>query len=241
MNLMLIKPNDFVDENLVEISDFRFEHIKKILKLKISDTIKTGVLNGKIGAGKITKIDEKSVKLEILLDKEPPPINPSILFCALPRPKVFRRVLLNAVCFGVKEIHFFQAFKVEKSYWQSPFLSQDSINKIVENALMQSVDTILPEIYFHRLFKNFVEDVFYKKTQKFPCFVFHPTAENLRIFDCNSKKCGFVIGPEGGFTYYEIELFLKNNAKIASLGDRILRVEQAVCSVLGFNYSGNLQ
>jgi len=238
---MLLKPNDFVAENLVEISDFRFEHIKKILKPKIGDTLKTGISNGKIGTGKITKIDEESVNLEILLDKEPPPANPSILFCALPRPKVFRRVLLDAVCFGVKEIHFFQAFKVEKSYWQSPFLSRDSINETVENALMQAVDTILPEICFHRLFKNFVEDVFAEKAQNFPCFVFHPTTEFLRKFDCNSKKQGFVIGSEGGFTDYEIGMFVKNNAKTASLGGRILRVEQAVCSVLGLNYSGNLQ
>jgi RsmE family RNA methyltransferase len=233
MNLILLKPDDFIAENLVEISDFRFEHIKKTLKSKRGDFLKTGLLNDKIGAGKITKIDEKRLEMECVFDKNPPLPNPATLFCALPRPKVFRRVLLNAVCFGVKEIHFFQAFKVEKSYWQSPFLSPDSINRMVEDALSQAVDTVLPQVCFHKLFKIFVEDALAKKVKNQPCFVFHPSENAPRFSPDKNEKRYLVIGPEGGFTDYEIGLFAKNNAEIVSLGERILRVEQAVCGVLG--------
>jgi len=229
MNLILIKPTDFITENIVEISDFRFEHIKNVLKLKNKDNLKVGLINNKIGNGTICEIGEKSVNFEINLDKNPPKENSAILFCALPRPKVFRRVLLNAVCFGVKEIHFFQSYKVEKSYWQSPFLQEDSINKIIENGLSQAVDTIVPKIYFHKQFKPFVEDIFAEIAKNQNCFVFHPVVGANIIRPPHS---GVVIGPEGGFTDYEIELFTKNNAKIASLGERILRVEQAVCAII---------
>ena len=233
MNLILLKNDDFISENIAQLSDFRFEHIKKILKLSVEENIKIGLLNKKIGDGKIMEIDEKSVKFQTNFYKEPPEKNPAILFCALPRPKVFRRVLLNAVTFGVKEIHFFQAFKVEKSYWQSPFLSQNSINEIVENALMQSVDTILPQVYFHKFFKVFVEDVFMQKTKNIPNFVFHPSENSQKFNVCKNENCCITIGPEGGFSDYEVETFLKFGAKIVNLGERILRVEQAVGAILG--------
>lgn len=253
MNLILLKPSDFISENVAEISDFRFEHIKNVLKAKNGNFLKIGLINDKIGFGKICEVSESSVKLETVFDKNPPKTNPTILFCALPRPKVFRRVLLNAVCFGVKEIHFFQAYKVEKSYWQSPFLHENSINEIIENGLSQAVDTIVPKIYFHKQFKIFVEDVFAEIAKKYPCVVFHP-CENTDNFSLDkiiptpaaavvthtaseqlcqaAKNYGIVIGPEGGFTDYEIGLLKKNNAKIADLGERILRVEQAVCATL---------
>ncbi|MCL2845048.1 MAG: 16S rRNA (uracil(1498)-N(3))-methyltransferase [Chitinivibrionia bacterium] len=252
MNLILIKPSDYIAENIAEISDFRFEHIKVVLKVQIGAILKIGELNGKIGTGKIVQICDKSVKLETVFDKNPPAKNSATLFCALPRPKVFRRVLLNAVCFGVKEIHFFQSFKVEKSYWQSPFLSQKSLDEIVENALMQAVDTVFPKIYFHKSFKIFVEDIFAEKAKSFPCVVFHPSDDvgaycirpNCAKIEgvCNTPlQRGVVIGPEGGFTDYEIDMFLKNNAKIASLGERILRVEQAVSVVLSQFNCDNLK
>jgi len=242
MNLILIKESDFTAENLVEISDFRFEHIKNVLKAQNGATLKIGLVNGKIGTGNIISVSGNNAIVETAFDRNPPAKNPATLFCALPRPKVFRRVLLNAVCFGVKEIHFFQAFKVEKSYWQSPFLSPDSIDKTVENALMQAIDTVSPQIYFHKSFKIFVEDVFAPKAQEFPCTAFHPTdgiKKTSPPLDATGAKHGFVIGPEGGFTDYEIDMFLKNNAQSASLGERILRVEQAVCAVLSSGYSGN--
>ena len=236
MNLILLKPSDFISENVVQINDFRFEHIKNVLKLKNGDFLKIGLLNDKIGTGKICEIGENFVEFSVILDKNPPRANPATLFCALPRPKVFRRVLLNAVCFGVKEIHFFHSYKVEKSYWQTPFLSEKSINEIVENGLSQAVDTVVPKIYFHKQFKIFAEDVFAEIAKKQPCFVFHPVgaaAEPQQLEkDCRSHSRGVVIGTEGGFTDYEIELLVKNNAQIVSLGERILRVEQAVCAVL---------
>ena len=36
-----------------------------------------------------------------------------------------------------------------------------------------------------------------------------------------------IIGPEGGFSYKEIELAKNSNVSILSLGDRILRTETA--------------
>ena len=48
------------------------------------------------------------------------------------------------------------------------------------------------------------------------------------------KKVAIMIGAEGGFSQKEIDMLKQSNAKIVSLGDRILRTETAsiVCSGL---------
>ena len=55
---------------------------------------------------------------------------------------------------GVKEFHFIGTFKVEKSYWDSPFLEPDFLNQEMRLALEQCVDTVPWQIHFHRFFFN---------------------------------------------------------------------------------------
>jgi RsmE family RNA methyltransferase len=45
--------------------------------------------------------------------------------------------------------------------------------------------------------------------------------------------CTVVVGPEGGFIPYEVELLQKNGCQAMSLGNRILRTETAVSHILG--------
>ena len=57
----------------------------------------------------------------------------------------------------------------------------------------------------------------------------------------SSKKILVVIGPEGGFSSDEINIFKKYNATIVSLGKRILRTETAALAVLSIiNYEFGL-
>ena len=49
----------------------------------------------------------------------------------------------------------------------------------------------------------------------------------------NVKSVGIFIGPEGGFEKQEIEKTLKADAKIISLGKRILRTETAAITAVG--------
>ena len=58
------------------------------------------------------------------------------------------------------------------------------------------------------------------------------TAEALSQLE-NVKSVGVFIGPEGGFEKAEIEKALQNNAKIISLGKRILRTETAAVTAVG--------
>ena len=65
-----------------------------------------------------------------------------------------------------------------------------------------------------------------------PAFVAHPYAEQLMPVAIN-QSCVLVIGPEGGFIPFEIDLLQQNGCQPASLGNRILRTETAVASIIG--------
>ena len=53
----------------------------------------------------------------------------------------------------------------------------------------------------------------------------HPAGEELRV--------DLLIGPEGGFIPFELELFRECGFEFVGLGARILRVETAVVALLG--------
>lgn len=55
----------------------------------------------------------------------------------------------------------------------------------------------------------------------------------LNSLENKPKKILYIIGPEGGFTEEEIEFLKKQNAKIVTLGNRILRAETASVVVGG--------
>ncbi len=74
-----------------------------------------------------------------------------------------------------------------------------------------------------------LEDVL---NQDFPCFAFHPKGDTFTIEHTqNFSPLGVFIGPEGGWTDREIFLMKKNNIKIYSLGDKVLRAETASIAV----------
>lgn len=43
------------------------------------------------------------------------------LIVALPRPKVLRRLIMDAVTMGVQQMILIHSYRVDKSYWQTPF------------------------------------------------------------------------------------------------------------------------
>ncbi|OUS12785.1 16S rRNA (uracil(1498)-N(3))-methyltransferase [Gammaproteobacteria bacterium 53_120_T64] len=231
MNLLLLRPDDFIKPSQVQIRGRRLRHINKTLKAKTGDFLKAGLLNGKIGRAEILCLNQEVADLRVDLTEQPPPPLALNLILALPRPKMLRRILQAATSLGIKQIHLIGSWRVEKSYWQSPFLEADKIHQQLILGLEQAMDTQLPEVHLHPYFKPFVEDKLDAIAGDTTRLVAHPVAA-ASLPTTQLASLTLAIGPEGGFIPYEIEKLTELGFSAVSLGPRILTVEVAVSSLV---------
>lgn len=243
MNMLLCR-----NEQLVKLSDTqmqcvvddarRVEHIKNILKLKSGDICKVGLVNQGCFNGRINSVSNSQVVVDFeLADMEKAPAKmPLTLFIAMQRPNTLKKVIHCAITMGVEKICFFGSYKVEKSYWQSSVLQEKNLQFEIDLALEQCKDPIEPEITFCRYFKNFTEDILMPFQSENPVFVAHPAGEpsnvSAHLASGSCQKCGLVVGPEGGFTDYEVGRLQEMGLHLLSLGDRVLRTEFALAALL---------
>lgn len=209
----------------------QLQHIKQHLNVGLGDTLKVGIRSGQRYLTQITALSDQRIELQPISSQPPATKLPITLIVAMPRPKVLRRLIMDSVSLGVEKIVLLHSYRVDKSYWQSPFLQK--LDDYVTLGLEQAGDTIAPEIEIFKRFKPFVEDILprYLSPER-PAFVAHPYAESIMPFACD-HGCTVIIGPEGGFIPYEVELLEKNGVQAVSLGQRILRTETAISYILG--------
>lgn len=231
MNLLLLHPDDFISSDRVQIRGRRLQHLNKVIKAKPGDSLKAGLLNGEIGKAETLTVNKDVAELRVELGDAPPLALPITLILALPRPKMLRRILQASTSLGIKQIHLIGSWRVEKSYWQSPFLAADKIHEQLILGLEQAIDTQLPEVHLHPLFKPFVEDELDAIAGSSTRLVAHPNA-TAGIGLAPLSTLTLAIGPEGGFIPYEIEKFAELGFSAVSLGPRILTVEVAVSSLI---------
>ena len=231
MNLLLIDPIN-INNNQTVICETKSWHILNILKLQQGDKIRVGIINGEMGTGKILSTASGRVTIEIDCSIKAPRHPEIQLILAMPRPKVLRRILKCISSTGIKSIYLINCLKVEKSYWQTPLLAQANVNKALISGLEQSVDTILPKIHLRRLFKPFVEDELSGIAQSTEKLIAHPNAKNPCPASLKNSMT-IVIGPEGGFSEYEVTKFEEIDFMRVNIGQRILSVETAVPYILG--------
>ena len=232
MNLIILSKSDFIeDTERVHIRDHRLDHIRNVNKPSVGDELRVGLINGKIGCGKITSIEEGKIEMDVVLDREPPvPLQLTLIF-SMVRPRVFKRVLTQVTAMGIKKIIVINSYRVEKSFWKSPVLEEESLNKYLIRGLEQGQDTIVPEILIRPLFKPFVEDELPDIIKGTHPFVAHPYASKQCPYNIGNPVT-LAVGPEGGFISYEVEKLIECGFSAVHLGERTLHVESAISGLI---------
>ncbi len=232
MNLLLFASDELASDGLVRVTDRRLDHLRQVHGKSAGETVRVGVINGHMGEAEIVSLDAEVAVLRPELNTPPPKKLPLSLIVALPRPKMLRRILRTTAELGVAELHLVNSYRVEKSYWQTPVLESAVIRDYLLQGLEQARDTVLPKVSCHRRFKPFVEDELPQLTTDRLALLAHPGDYPAcpRGLD---EKALLVIGPEGGFIPYEVDKLEQAGCTTVSLGPRILRVENAVTSLLG--------
>ena len=235
MNIVLLDPCQTESEIWTISAKRQLEHLRTHVDIQVGDSLKVGIREGKRYLTEIVEITEQAIKLKSIKEELVPEKLPVTLIVAMPRPKVLRRLIMDSVTLGVEKIILLHSYRVDKSYWQTPFLQQ--LDQYVTLGLEQAGDTIAPKIEIYKRFKPFVEDVLPSLiTAECPAYVAHPYADMQMPFAID-HPCSIVIGPEGGFIPYEVDLLIKNGCQAGSLGNRIIRTETVIAYVLGRLFS----
>ena len=231
MNIVLLQAEDWLGDRMAVLRDRRAVHLRRVLKVAVGDSIRVGQLGGLCGRAVIEAFDASGVRLRVELSEPPPARHRFDIALALPRPKMLRRILRQCAEFGVADLHLIHSARVEKSYWQSPLLQPERLQEALLMGLERSRDTIAPRVHLHRRFRPFVEDQLPGICAGRPCWIADWGAP-LALVDAPPQPALVMIGPEGGFVPFEVQLAEAVIARRVSLGGRILSVDTAFTSVL---------
>src|SRR5690554_4720853 len=231
MNLLLLNNDDFIAENRVRITDCRLQHLNTVNKASAGQTLRAGLLGGLQGNALVLSINEDAAELQVDFHSPPPAKLPITLLLALPRPKMLRRTLQTIASMGVAKLVLINSYRVEKSFWQTPFLQPEALHEQLILGLEQARDTVMPEIILAKRFKPFVEDELPAMAANTRGLIAHP-GDYPECPRALSEPVTLAIGPEGGWIPYEVELLSQAGLNPVQLGERILRVETAVPALL---------
>lgn len=231
MNLLLLEDADYLSSERVLLQGRRLLHMQEVQRVVVGDTLRVGKIGGLLGTATVMHMAHDAAELAITLDYPPPPKLPLTLLLALPRPKMLRRVLQTVASMGVPKVILLNSYRVEKSFWQTPFLAPEVIREQLILGLEQARDSVLPEVLIEKRFKPFVEDRLGDIAANTLGLVGHP-GDYPACPRAVSGPVTLAIGPEGGWIPYEIEHFQNAGLLPVQLGERILRVETAVTALL---------
>ncbi|MFA6338546.1 MAG: RsmE family RNA methyltransferase [Candidatus Paceibacterota bacterium] len=166
----------------------------------------------------ITLLTKKEAKVSIIESKENKNIPSKKLWViqSLIKKDNFEWVIEKCTEVGVSDFVPLISDRSEKKD-----INMERARKIIKEASEQSGRGFMPEL--HEIIK--IDDIV---KYKIPIVAFHLEGEQFKKEDFEgNQEMIILIGPEGGWTEREIELFKNNNVKIVCLGNCVLRAETA--------------
>ena len=228
-----------IEGNTITIHDEDVNHIKNVLRVKIDDTIDIcDCETSKNYICKIEQIEENKIYCHVIEEIESH-VEPNIqvsVFQGLPKSDKMELIIQKAVELGVYDITPIEMKRcVVKLNEKDKIKKVQRWQKIAESAAKQSGRDRIPKI-------NQTENIneVCKNIEKYDIVLvaYENEKENTlkqeleKINRETVKKVAIVIGPEGGIEEEEINRLKENNAKIISLGNRILRTETVALNML---------
>jgi len=166
----------------------------------------------------IVNLSKKNISVKILSHSAKASRDKNIsLFLSLIKKSNFELAAEKCTEVGVAEIHPIISERSEKKD-----LNIERLNKIVKEASEQSGRVTLPKVFE---IKSLEEAVTQAVAEGRECVVFDPSGEKHNLV--SQKNIAIFIGPEGGWSEKELNLFRQNNFKVISMGENILRAETA--------------
>src|SRR4051812_11087138 len=227
-------------DGIVSLSGPRADHISQVLGSGAGDRVRIGVLEGRAGLGTVIAVDGATVRLHCQFDTATPPRPRVDILLALPRPKVMRRLWSQLAALGVGRIILTNASRVERNYFDTHILSPECYRPLLIEGLQQAQDTRLPEVSIHRRLKVLIEDHVDDIAGNGARLVADPASTTtIRTLqhDQTAERILLAVGPEGGWTPFELRLLEAHGFESFTMGRRTLRSDTACIALVSLVHS----
>ncbi|MET6991042.1 16S rRNA (uracil(1498)-N(3))-methyltransferase [Sediminicola arcticus] len=198
------------------------KHIVKVLRKKTGDTLQITNGRGDMFQAEILFPDQNKCKAKII-DKEHTQPKAYRLHMVVAPTKLndrFEWFLEKATEIGVHEIT-----PIICDHSERKIIKKDRMEKVIQSAMKQSLQTYLPALNEAVSFKEFMTTSLGGDLFIAHCEENEKTELNVRTRP--NKQITVLIGPEGDFSTNEIELALKKGFLPVALGETRLRTETA--------------
>ena len=232
MNYLVIEPEEVVN-NQVHLKGARAVDLIKTHELKEGLKIAVLVVGGMRGKANVQKADSQELELELNLTESTLVKNPVTLIVGLCRPQTVKKVIAAAMAYGVQDLEFVRTANSEKSYLDSKIWNPENIKQEVTLAMAQTGDSIAVKINSHKKFLPFLETLASRQdfTSASKLLADGRAAPLVNVQESASHSY-LAIGPEKGWTEYEVEQFIGLGFQSFSMGSRMMRIEHAVAAGL---------
>lgn len=235
MNRILFEPGEIDEAGRVSVRDGRASHIRKVLRAATGARLRAGVLDGLSGSAIVERIDGDAVALRCEWDPRPPGNGAFLeLILALPRPKVLKRLWAPLASFGLDRLTLLNAARVERNYFDTHWIEPAHYRPLLIEGLQQAGLTRMPEVRVARRFRPFVEDLCGAPDAGEIRLMGHPSAAARLPAGPwpREARVRLAIGPEGGWTPFEVDLLSAQGFRAVSFGSQILRSDVACIAAL---------
>ena len=235
MNAFYVEPKCWTSP-LLTLNTTESHHLSKVLRLKINEKVCVLDGEGREATCLINEIKKNETILEIIhIEIHEKPL--SRITLAAGWGKAARRGFILEKCVEL-EAHALWFWQAERS--QFP-LAQEIKNTWQEQLIAGAKQCHNPFIPQLASMPNGAKEII-EATKNFDHkqllvekgFMHEEFMSADHLGNTGDTIC--VVGPEGGFTEKEVDLFIKNGFKTLSMGDRILRWETAALMALGLHW-----
>ncbi len=203
----------------------------KILRLQEGDSFLMGIINGFTGRAVITGMDSESLTIAWKPETPPVPLFPVTLLVAQVRPICMKRILREAVSFGVGKIAVTGTDTGERSYRDARLWKDGKYTENILSGAQQAGETAVPEVELFSSLDTALAGMGHRDTGTM-CIVLDNVDPDSRLSTMHIPSGGnyiLAVGPERGWSDRERELLAQTGFISAGLGVRTLRTETA-CS-----------
>jgi len=237
MQRLFISSKDFAN-NVISLNKEQFHHLVNVCRLKPKNKLEVVVNNTRLILVKIKHIDLNQFHVDILDQWS---LNtsrqiPIQLMQSLPKQDKLTDICRTCTEVGVQKFH-----PIVTDFCDVKSLSDNKLKRVkmaIESAAKQSKQSAVPTITPIMKITDIFDTVRFNPAS-LKLVAYENSNESLKNIVTNiPKEVVIAIGPEGGFSEKDIDIFMENDFIPFSLGNHILRTEHAgfasICYLDGY-------